>query len=503
MLKKLLLSAVVASTFVGGVVHAGPHELTVAQRQDPGSWDPIDTFLVAWSSAGGGLFDGLILRDESLKLQPGLAEKWEELDNGLRIRFTLRQNVKFHNGEPFNADAVKFTFERLLGEEGKKGPQRSNYTAIQEVKVIDANTVDFILNKPDPVLLTKLSGYGAMIVPPKYIAEKGDAYFNEHPVGTGAFKFESYKPGDRLVLVPNNEYWGGKPKLQKLTYRFIKEDATSLAELQSGRVDVWHDVAISAVPILEKSKTNKVVAENGPTIMSLQLDVSKGVTKDVRVRKALNMAIDKKVIIDTFLMGQAEPIASLQGKLSFGYDENLKDYPYDPEQAKKLLAEAGVKPGTKLTIDYRGANSTFAEVSQALTAFFGNIGLNVGLRPVEDAVFLNDIVPQGKTNEMFQFNWGGWTFDFDNTAYLVYHSGEKWNPYLKSEEMDKLLEKQRVAVDKNERLKLLREVAKLAHDQAYHIPLYNSKTLYGISNKVKGFLPAPDVRVRYINADVE
>ncbi len=159
MFKKVLLSTVLASVFMGGV-HAATHELTVAQRQDPGSWDPIDTFLVAWSSAGNSLYDALVLRDEQLKLQPGLAEKWEELDDGLRIRFYLRKGVNFHNGEPFNAEAVKYTFDRLLGEEGKKGPQRSNYTAIQEVKIIDDHTVDFVLNKPDPVLLTKLAGYG-------------------------------------------------------------------------------------------------------------------------------------------------------------------------------------------------------------------------------------------------------------------------------------------------------------------------------------------------------
>ena len=112
------------------------------------------------------------MRGADLKLQPGLATKWEYLDDNKRLRFTLRQGVKFHNGEPFNADAVKFTFDRLLGAEGAKGPQKSNYDSIGEVKVVDENTVDFILKQPDPVLLTKLAGYGAMIVPPKYIQER-------------------------------------------------------------------------------------------------------------------------------------------------------------------------------------------------------------------------------------------------------------------------------------------------------------------------------------------
>ncbi|MFP5406862.1 MAG: ABC transporter substrate-binding protein, partial [Gammaproteobacteria bacterium] len=108
---------------------------------DPGSFDPIDTFLVAWGSVGSQIYDGLTMRGADMKLVPGLATSWEMLDDNKRIRFSLRQNVKFHNGEPFNAEAVKFTFDRLLGEEGKKGPQQSNYNAIGEVKVIDDHTV--------------------------------------------------------------------------------------------------------------------------------------------------------------------------------------------------------------------------------------------------------------------------------------------------------------------------------------------------------------------------
>ena len=146
--------------------------LNVAINQDPGSWDPIDTFVTFWGSVGSNLYDGLTMRGADLKLQPGLATKWEYLDDNKRLRFTLRQGVKFHNGEPFNAEAVKFTFDRLLGAEGAKGPQKSNYDSIGEVKVVDENTVDFILKQPDPVLLTKLAGYGAMIVPPKYIQER-------------------------------------------------------------------------------------------------------------------------------------------------------------------------------------------------------------------------------------------------------------------------------------------------------------------------------------------
>lgn len=498
-LTKLSLATLLLSS---SLVWAGGH-LTVAQGQDPSNWDPIDTFRVAWASAGGSMFDALVLRDEALTLQPGLAESWEILEDGMRLRFYLREGVKFHNGEDFNAEAVKFTFDRLLGEEGAKGPQRSNYTTIKEVVIIDDNTVDFIMNTPDPVMLTKLAGYGSMIVPPKYIAEKGGDYFDMHPVGTGPFKFKSYTQNDKLELEANPDYFAGAPKLDKLTYRFIRENATRLAELQAGRVDVVHDIAYSAIPTIKADKNADVIAIDGPQIQSYQFNSKNGITNDVRVRRAINMAVDKQMLIDAFLDGYGTPIDTLQGKLSFGYDPDLKGYPYDPEQAKKLLAEAGVKPGTEITINYRASKPTFAEISQAMTAFLGNIGLKAKLKPIEDNVYLTETVPKGQTDELFQFGWGGWTFDFDNTAYLTYHTGERWNPYGTSAEMDALLEKQRKSVDQVERLRLLREIGSLAHEQAYHLPLYNEMAVYAVSNKVENFMPAPDTRVRYIKTSIK
>ena len=150
------VAAALTPLMASGAQAAGT--LTAAVAIDPGSWDPIDTFLVDWSSAANNIYDGLTARGADMKLKPALATSWEFLDNNSRIRFKLRENVKFHNGEPFNAAAVKFTFDRLLGEEGKKGPQQSNYNSIDRVEVVDDNTVDFIMKQADPVLLTKLAG---------------------------------------------------------------------------------------------------------------------------------------------------------------------------------------------------------------------------------------------------------------------------------------------------------------------------------------------------------
>jgi peptide/nickel transport system substrate-binding protein len=477
--------------------------VTVAVAIDPGSWDPIDTFLVDWSSAANNIFDGLTARGADMKLKPGLATAWEFLDNNSRIRFRLRENVKFHNGEPFNAAAVKFTFDRLLGEEGRKGPQQSNYNTIDRVEVVDDNTVDFIMKQPDPVMLTKLAGYGGMIVPPKYIQEKGDDHFNTHPVGTGPFKFVEYSPKVSLTLEAFPEHWGGAPKLDKVVTRFIAEANTQVAELQAGRIDVATLIPFGLAPTVEKSPNLQLISITGPRVVALRLNTKNGITKDVNVRKALIMGIDRDAIIKAVLLGHAKPIASFQSDLSFGNDPNLKPIPFDLAKAKQMLQQAKVPAGAPVKIDFRGNDATFREVAQAAAGFLQALGLKPSLQPYEPPVLLNDIIPNGKTGEAWHNAWGGWTFDYDNTAYLMYHSGEKWNPYDNDPKLNEMLEKQRTMYDVKEREKVLQEIARYVADQALEIPLYNQNTIFGVSKRLKNLDAPADSRFRFMETSVE
>jgi peptide/nickel transport system substrate-binding protein len=477
--------------------------VTVAVAIDPGSWDPIDTFLVDWSSAANNIFDGLTARGADMKLKPGLATAWEFLDNNSRIRFRLRENVKFHNGEPFNAAAVKFTFDRLLGEEGRKGPQQSNYNTIDRIEVVDDNTVDFIMKQPDPVMLTKLAGYGGMIVPPKYIQEKGDDYFNTHPVGTGPFKFVEYSPKVSLTLEAFPEHWGGAPKLDKVVTRFIAEANTQVAELQAGRIDVATLIPFGLAPTVEKSPNLQLISITGPRVVALRLNTKNGITKDVNVRKALIMGIDRDAIIKAVLLGHAKPIASFQSDLSFGNDPNLKPMPFDLVKAKQMLQQAKVPAGAPVKIDFRGNDATFREVAQAAAGFLQALGLKPSLQPYEPPVLLNDIIPNGKTGEAWHNAWGGWTFDYDNTAYLMYHSGEKWNPYDNDPKLNEMLEKQRTMYDVKEREKVLQEIARYVADQALEIPLYNQNTIFGVSKRLKNLDAPADSRFRFTETSVE
>jgi peptide/nickel transport system substrate-binding protein len=478
-------------------------EIVVAITEDPrGSLDPIDTFLVTWGSIASNIFDGLLERGEDLKLRPGLAESWEYKDPKT-LEFKLRKGVAFQNGEPFNAESVKFTFDRLLGPEGEKSPQRSNYDAIDKVEVIDEHTVVFKLKKPDPVLLTKLAGYGAMIVPPKYLKEKGDANFNTNPIGTGPFKVTEYVKDDHISMEANAKYWGGSPKVKKVKYRIIPEATTRIAELQTGAVDIAARIPASQAKTIESNKDLSLQKSGSPTVRFIRFDVSKPPMDNVKVRQAINYAIDKQAIIDKILNGYGKAISTIQGDISFGNDPNLKPYPYDPAKAKQLLHDAGVQPNTKLTLSIVGSDAVFKEVAQAVSAYLKEVGLAVEIKPQDVQTLNNDLIPKAKAGEMFQFGWGGWTLDFDNTAYLLYKKGQFWNPSYGSPEVDKLLDAERNSVSQEERQKIFYQLDKVLIDEAVDVPLYQDMTLWGVNKKVKGFVTPPDDRLRLKDVSFE
>lgn len=168
-----------------------------------------------------------------------------------------------------------------------------------------------------------------------------------------------------------------------------------------------------------------------------------------------------------------------------------------------MLAEAGIAPGTEIALDFPSNFDTFREVSQVLAAYLDMVGLKLNVRPHENSVYFNDILPNGKTGELYYFGWGGWTFDFDNTAYLLYHTGERQNPYIVDEKLDDLLDSQRTTYDTDIREQALQAVAAYAHENTLDLPLYNEATLYGVGTQVEGFVPAPDDRARYMNVTVK
>lgn len=459
---------------------------------DPQSWDPISTFVIAWGEVANNIFDGLVYRGPDLKIQPGLATSWT-YKNPKTLEFTLRKGVTFQDGEPFNAQAVKYTFDRLLAD--KKSPQLSNYTSIQSVQIVDNYHVIFHLNTVDPVLVTKLAGYGAMIVPPAYIKKHGEAYFATHPIGTGAYQVVSYKPGSSVTLKANPNYWRGAPKIQNVDIKFVPDANTRISMMQAGSVDIVEEVPPAQASIVKSNPNFNLDAVGSPTAYEIRFDVAKQYMNNVDVRQAINYAIDKNAIIQKVLYGYGEPISTFQGAQSFGNDPSLKPYPYDQQKAKQLLQKAGVPQGTKLTLTYDGSDSTFGEVAQAVQEELKQVGLDLTLKPEDTNTFYNTLIPQGKAGDMNEFAWGGWTLDFDNTADLLYSKGQFWNPNFSNSKITALLNQERSTNNQSVRQQAFYKMDQILKNLAIEVPLYQQDTIWATRNDLQGWVTPPDERM--------
>lgn len=473
---------------------AAPHgQLVIADALgDPGNWDPIATFAISWGEIGSNIFDGLVQRTPEMKIEPDLATSWKYL-TPKSLEFTLRKGVKFQDGEPFDATAVAFTFNRLLAD--KSSPQYSNYTAISSVQIVNPYKVVLHLNSVDPVLITKLAGYGAMIVPPKYIQLHGSTYFGNHPIGTGPFQMVSYKKESSILLVANTHYWAGPPKLASVLVKFVPDANTRIQMMQTGEANIIETIPPSLTSEVTAQSGYSLDATGSPTVYEIRLDTALPPMNNVLVRQAINYAVDKNAIIQKILNGYGQPISTFQGNLSFGNDPAMSNYPYDPKKAQALLKKAGIKPGTTLTFDYDGSDATFAEVAQAAAEELQQVGLNVKLQPEDTNTFYNTLIPKEKAGQMYEFAWGGWTLDFDNTAYLLYHKGQFWDPDFGNATIDALLTKERSTNDQAVRQQAFFKIDAILHQQAVEVPLYQADTIWAVQKTVKGWVTPPDERM--------
>jgi peptide/nickel transport system substrate-binding protein len=295
------------------------------------------------------MFDGLVTRTNGADVVPELAERWEE-ESPTTYVFTLRPNVKFHNADPLTADDVVFTFERVLKEGGVGGqssPRKGLLGPLQKVEKVNDLKVRFVLGNPFPPFLQALVHF--QIVPEKYIQEVGDQTFAEKPIGTGPFKFVKGKLDSEVVMERFEGYYGGAPKLPPVgpakvktaVFRAMPEPSTRVAALLAGEVTIIQAIPADLVEKLKKSKRVQLKTVEGTRSYQIELNNKKTPFDDVRVRQAVNMAVNWDKILKNIYLGYATRLATCFLPSGFGYNPNLKPYPYNPEKARALLKEAG------------------------------------------------------------------------------------------------------------------------------------------------------------------
>lgn len=301
------------------------------------------------------IFDGLVTRTHKSEVVPELAESWRKVDNVTYI-FTLREGLLFHNGDPVTAEDVAFTFSRVLSPNavgGYSSPRKDLLGPLEKVEAIDARQVRFILKKPFPLFLQALVHF--QVVPKKYIQEVGDKKFGEEPVGAGPFKFVQNRYGGEVVLERFDAYYGGSPDLppvgparvRRAVFKAMPDTVTRSEALFSGEVSIIQDVPIEYIERIKNSESLQVLFSEGTRSYQIELNNKKPPFNDIRVRKALNFAINWNVILSDIYKDHGRRLATCFLPSGFGYNPELKPHPYDPAKAKVLLESAGYETGTE------------------------------------------------------------------------------------------------------------------------------------------------------------
>ncbi|MBO0905189.1 ABC transporter substrate-binding protein [Jiella sonneratiae] len=461
--------------------------ITIARSVSTTAMDP--GFLREAATIVDNVFDTLVMRDADMKLVPGLAVAWRPLDD-TTWEFDLRKDVKFHDGEVFDANAVKFTIDRILDPKANS-PTLSYIRTIASVEVVTPYTVRVKTSGPDPLLPTRMSRYPTYIVPPRYVQEVGNDVFAAKPVGTGPYAFVEFVPDRHVILQANPDYWRGRPAIDRVTWRAIPDGTARITALLTGEADIVENVPVDLAPMVEQSPDADLVSvRNGGLTVYLGLVMKDAPLDELKVRQALDAAIDRKGIVDNILRGMATPKGTQVGPADFGYVD-IPPTPYDPEKARALLKEAGHPDGFTVKMQSTHRYMKDGEVAQAIAQQFGDVGVKVDLEVLDWSVYTQQ-VPH--TGPIFMLGWGSTqTLDADAAVYAIMKSGE---PYSAANvpELDALLDESRSIVDPERRRSVLEKIQKVAAETVPLLTLYQEDALYGKAKDVE-FVGRPDARI--------
>lgn len=435
-------------------------------------------------------------------LKPALAERWEVSPDGKTYTFYLRKGVKFHDGEPFNAQAVDFNIRRVWDKNFQYYDPRSSiglhtWQALKEIKIVDDNTIQLILDRPfEPFL--RMIAQGSMgtagIMSPAALKKWGQDQVGDHPVGTGPFKFVERVRGQKIVLERNNDYWGEKPYLDRVIFRPLPEAAARVTALQTGEADLIAVPPPDAIDQL-KSKGFEVIMGTVPHVWYLHMNFKDPIIgKDVRIRQAIAMAIDRAGMAKNLLKDTATPAYSIQSPANEAFDPNFKDYPYDPEKAKQLLAEAGYPNGFETTfqVSVDGSGQLIpVPMAEWIQRDLAKIGIKVKLDTYEWITYLGKWV--GGMEPGIGFNQMSWGFSTPYFLYIIAHSKYSAPTGLNSgryqnKTVDDLMDKATQQMDPKQAQAIWKQVnEQLSKDVAF-IPVISDKAPHAMSKKVKGFV---------------
>jgi peptide/nickel transport system substrate-binding protein len=463
--------------------------LIVALSTNPDTLDGPITAERNAHNASRGIFDSLVWVNDEGKVEPELAESWEISDDGLEYTFHLRQGVTFHNGEPFNADSVVYSWERYINPEL---PWNERWRIADAVEKVDEYTVKVITEEPKPLLLRTIATQW-MMVPPQYIEEVGDVEFGIQPVGTGPFIFEEWVQGDHITLRANPDYWReGFPKVAEVIFRPVPESATRVAAIQTGEVDVVGRLSSEEAQSLLGAPGVQVIRYPVARVYYIAFNnLTSGVgqpTEDPLVRQAMNYAVDVQAIVDALFDGFAKPATGFVATGELGYGA-VEPFAYDPDMARDLLAEAGYPNG--FTMDFAcpaGAYTHFEEVCEAVQGYLAEVGIETNLEIMESGQYW-DLEANKELPPLFGDSWSevmGEAYNRMTGALLGWDASySSWE----DETIISTLNEIAVTVDEDARAQLYEDIQGYMKDNPPFIYLYEPMAFEAIRDHVQDYRP--------------
>jgi len=509
-MRKRLVSLIAAAAILAPVA-AQAGELRIGYTTDALTLDPHNHRDRTTQTIIRNMYDGLVTRDPSMKVVPQLAEYLKVIDK-TTYEVKLQAGVTFHDGSPITAEDIKYTFERLTKDGligGKTSPRKSLVGPVKSVEVIDARTARIILETPWPQFPAFLTLHE--IVSKKFTEAQGADGLATKVMGSGPFKLVDWRKGESVIMERYDGYYGGSPALpphakacsERVIFKIIPENASRVAALLAGDVDLINDLPAHAVNQVKNNPNTDVLTVNGTRSFFIAMNSETGPFKDIRARQAVSHAIDRQLIIDRIMNGNGTPIDGILSPDAFGKNKNLPRLAFDPAKAKSLLTVAGYPNGIDVVLDVK---SELKEIAEAIGSLLTKSGIRTTVQVGEVGQLRKKWRTKGqpKTGNLWITSWGNGTLDPVGIFVPTHRTNDRGNSAgYANAEFDALLDAAGVESDAAKRAALYQKAEAIATNEAPYVYLWVTQDLYGVSKRLTGFRPSSDGRINLQDACVK
>jgi ABC-type transport system substrate-binding protein len=507
---------------------------------DADKLDPADVTDGESTERTDSIFEGLVAyKDGSAEIEPCLATSWDISADGKNMTFTLRQGVKFHDGTDFNADAVVFSFERQYNashpyhQYGEWAYWGYMFSDIEKVEKLDEYKVKIVLSRPNAAIMTSLAMFTVAIVSPTNAETwKEDAF--KHPVGTGPFKFVEWVKDDHITVEAFEDYWGGAPKLDKIIYRVITDPSARLLAIQAGEINGMEFPDPASFDTIEADTDLQLLTAPGMNVGYLAINNGYGYNDtngngmhdsdepwvktpgyfepftNRSVRQAINYAIDKESIVENLYKGTAIVAKNGMPPFMLGYNDDIVDYPYDPDMARELLTEAGYPNGFNTTLWVMPVSRPYMfdppKIGEAIQSYLADVNINVDIYQIDWSTYLEKT--QAGEHPMCLLGWTGDNGDPDNFMNVLYGAnqctlGTAGNvAFYNNTEVQDLFSEALQTYDTSERARLYEEAQVIIHEDAPFVYLAHANQNLIFTKNVNGFILNPTARYFFYPVDI-